>query len=315
LTTITLLRTVVIGAINWDINLFIKAFPRKGEEVAVERITRVPGGKAGNVVVAAARLLGPKQTAILGGLGKDSIASEHVRIFEEEGVVVSGLMFNPNAESGQAYIVIDEEGANIIHTHFGANATVRPEDLGEPVRHALISEARVITIMDPLFETALKLAQDAKRMSKIVAWAPGLKSAIGIQKAATMLRNVDYLVTNEFEMEYLTGKSNPDEAVARLLEVNSKMRMITTLGAKGCSMYSEGERMTTQALDVKSLGLSVVNTVGCGDAFIGAFVAAISEGLSNAEALRWGCCAGGLKATRRETRGSPSREMLLKYLT
>jgi len=60
--------------------------------------------------------------------------------------------------------------------------------------------------------------------------------------------------------------------------------------------------------------LKVVNTVGCGDAFLGAFVSALSEGLSDLDALRWGNCAGGLKATRFETRGSPSREMILKYL-
>ena len=63
-----MLKAVVIGAINWDINLFISNFPRKGEEVVVRQITRVPGGKAGNVAVAIARLLGPGQTAILGGL-------------------------------------------------------------------------------------------------------------------------------------------------------------------------------------------------------------------------------------------------------
>jgi len=81
----------VIGAVNWDVTLFVKKLPRAGEETAVERLTRVPGGKAGNVAVAAARLLGPNQAAILGSLGKDSIASEQVRIFHEEGVITTGL--------------------------------------------------------------------------------------------------------------------------------------------------------------------------------------------------------------------------------
>jgi len=134
-----LLKALVIGAINWDINLFVKEFPRGGEEVVVTRIARVPGGKAGNVAVAAARLLGRGRIALIGGLGKDSIASEHVRIFEQEGVVVSGLKFNENIESGQAYIVIDGKGENIIHTYFGANASVTPEDLNAPERRKLIS--------------------------------------------------------------------------------------------------------------------------------------------------------------------------------
>jgi len=55
--------------------------------------------------------------------------------------------------------------------------------------------------------------------------------------------------------------------------------------------------------------------VGCGDAFLGAFVASLSEGRSDEEALEWANCAAGLKATRPETRGSPDRMTLLKYLS
>ena len=119
-------RTVVIGAVNWDTTLFVKRFPQEGEEVVVKRITRVAGGKAGNTSVAAARLLGPGQAAILGGLGKDSIATEQVKTFEDEGVVTAGLKFCENAESGQAYITIDDKGANIIYKLSGANALITP---------------------------------------------------------------------------------------------------------------------------------------------------------------------------------------------
>jgi len=79
-------------------------------------------------------------------------------------------------------------------------------------------------------------------------------------------------------------------------------------------MYSAEKRNQLPNIDLAKAGLSVVNTVGCGDAFLGAFTAALSEGLSDLDALRWGNCAGGLKATRAETRGSPSREMLLRHL-
>jgi len=33
-----LIAVAVLGAINWDINLFVKRFPEVGEEVAVEKI-------------------------------------------------------------------------------------------------------------------------------------------------------------------------------------------------------------------------------------------------------------------------------------
>jgi len=64
------------------------------------------------------------------------------------------------------------------------------------------------------------------------------------------------------------------------------------------------------AVPLERLGLHVVNTVGCGDAFIGAFAAAKVEGMDDLEALRRGCSAGSFKATRTETRGGPTREEL-----
>jgi len=309
-----LVKTVVIGAINWDLNLFIDRFPRRGEEVVVRRITRVPGGKAGNAAVAAARLLGPNQAAILGGLGDDAVASDQVRIFKDEGVDVSGLRFVKETESGQAYIIIDAKGENIIHTYFGANAKISPDYLDDPIRRELIANSSVITIMDPPFETALKLAREAQKLDKVIVWDPGVKSRRGVKGSEEMLQNVDYVLANESEVAFLTGIKNRGAAVRKLMKTNRELRVVAKLGAKGSIMYSKTEQTVSQALDLKSLSMKAVNTVGCGDAFIGAFVAALSEGRSEREALNWGNVAGSLKATRAETRGSPNRETLLKYV-
>jgi ribokinase len=304
----------VIGAINWDINLFVETFPKPGEERVVKRITRVPGGKAGNTAVAAARLLGPNQVAMLGGLGNDSIATEQAKILKDEGVDVSGLKFSDKVESGQAYIVIDANGQNIIHTYSGANVAITPEDLDDPKRRSLISNSMIVTIINPPYETALKLASEAKRLKKVVAWDPGVKSELGIEKVKNLLEKIDYLVANEFEMTNLTGTTNYDKAAAKLIANNGQLKVVTKLGAKGCVMYSKKERIESPPLDLASLGMKVVNTVGCGDAFLGALVAALSEDRPDSEALRWGNCAGGLKATRAETRGSPDRKTLLRHL-
>ena len=57
---------------------------------------------------------------------------------------------------------------------------------------------------------------------------------------------------------------------------------------------------------LEKIGFEVINTVGCGDAFIGAFASAKVEGYDDIGAMRWGCAAGAYKATRIETRGSPT---------
>ena len=275
----------------------------------------MPGGKAGNVAVAAARLLGPAQVAILGSLGSDSVATEHVRKFQEEGVITSGLKFNQDMESGQAYIVIDGRGENIIFSFRGANSSIAPEDLDDPARRELISEASVVAIMDPPFETSVKLAKEAKRLGKIVAWDPGAKSERGITKVKGLLENVDYVAANKSEIANLTGTKISRKAARKLINFNPNLTAITKMGARGCTLHHGMKRIVCKGLDLKSRGLKPVNTVGCGDAFLGAFVAALSEGRSDREALEWGNCAAGLKATREETRGSPNRETLLKYLS
>ncbi|GAI35984.1 unnamed protein product [marine sediment metagenome] len=68
--------------------------------------------------------------------------------------------------------------------------------------------------------------------------------------------------------------------------------------------------MEVPALPLKDLGLHVVNTVGCGDVFVGAFAAYLALGASYKKSLIMASAAAGLNATRPETRGSPQRATL-----
>jgi ribokinase len=277
-------------------------------------MTDVPGGKAGNAAVAAARLLGKGRVAIFGALGNDTVANDHVRIFNEEGVVSSGLKFCPGLRSGQAYIAVDESGENVIYSYSGANSMLTPEDLDDPERRMLLSEAPVVALMNPPLETAVRLAAEAKKIGKRVAYDPAVRSEIGLDALQPVLSNVNYLFANESEMRNLTALTNPEDAVRTLMAKYPFLKVIQKLGERGSIMYDGGSKVFIGALNLKLLGMEILNTVGCGDSFFGAFVAALVEGLPDLEALRWGTCAAGLKATKRETRGSPDRETLLKYL-
>ena len=305
---------IVIGAINWDVILFVQRFPGAGEEAVVQQITEVPGGKGGNTAVAAARLLGTNRAVIFGALGNDSIASEQIRIFEQEGVVITGLKRTRDRRSGHAFIAVDQSGENKIYTHFGANATVTPDDLDDPTRRELISQAAIVTIMDPPLETAIKLAEIAKQFEKRVAFDPGVKSEMGSTSLQPVLKNTDFLISNESEIRHLTGTDDPVKAAEVLREDNPRLKVVAKLGAHGSIEFSSEGQVNCEPLDLHGLGMKVTNTVGCGDAFLGAFSAALSEDLSDIEALKWGSCAAGLKATKPETRGSPDREALVKYL-
>ncbi len=309
-----MVKICVAGAINWDINLFVERFPEIGEEVPVKQITRVPGGKAANVAVASARILGPGQAALIGCLGRDTIADHQIRVLEDEGVVVSGIKFSRDTESGQAYIIIDRDGRNVINTLFGANLKLLPEDLQSSEILNLLLESSVVTLIDPPIETIESAALLANEQNKTVVWDAGVRSVLGIERLGTVLKSLDYLVINQVEVKNLTGEKNPPEAWERLSKVNERLRLIVKLGERGCSLIGSDTVMIVPAVDLKELGLRVVNTVGCGDAFLGVFVAYKSQGLEDEKALERANLAGALKAAKPQTRGSPTREELERYL-
>lgn len=303
---------VCCGAINWDINLFMGRLPRTGEEVAVKEIQRVSGGTAANVSVAAARILGPSRVAFIGALGDDDIAKRQLEILREEGVETSGILRVLGEESGQAYITIGSNGENEIHTYFGANLKLTENRLKETGILKLIQESKVTVIMDPPLEVAEALAGLCAESGTIVIWDPGVYAELGLEALSPTLRNIDYFILNHLEFENLLGTSNP-VMVGNLLGAKKKrIKAIIKRGGEGCILRDDGSGTTVQvgAIPLDKLGLQVVNTVGCGDAFIGAFAAAKVEGRGDLEALRMGCAAGSFKATKMETRGGPTAEEL-----
>ena len=307
---------ICCGAINWDINLFMERLPRTGEEVPVREIQRVSGGTAANVAVAAARLLGPGRVAFIGALGEDPVAEQQISILDAEGVDFSGVLIVPGEESGQAYISIGADGANEIHTYFGANLRLKGEYFRDRERLDLIRQASVCVIMDPPMEAAEALAATCKRHGVTVMWDPGVYAEHGLETLLPTLRNTDYFILNHLEYENLLGTSDPKQVAERLDEHVRGVKAIIKHGAEGSTICldSTGATVSMDAVPLKELGLRVVNTVGCGDAFIGGFASAKVEGLDDIEALRHASAAGSFKATRKETRGGPTREELVELI-
>lgn len=307
---------ICCGAINWDINLFMERLPRTGEEIPVHEIQRVSGGTAANVSVAAARILGKNRVAFIGALGEDAIAEAQIKILKEEGVDPSGILLIPEEESGQAYISISSDGANEIHTYFGANLRITGKHMKDKERLELIKQAKVCVIMDPPIETAEKLAELCKRHGVKVIWDPGVYAEEGIDALLPTLRNVDYFILNHIEYENLLGTSEPKMVAEALTDRVHDIKAIIKHGAEGCIMCEDegGTIIQMEAVPLPELGMKVINTVGCGDAFIGGFASALVEGKTHIEALRQASAAGSFKATRIETRGGPTREELEKLI-
>jgi ribokinase len=299
-----------LGAINWDTTIFVERFADPGEEVPVQSVQDSPGGKGANAAVAAARILGPNCVAIIGALGVDEQSFRLRRSLRTEGVVDDGVVKTRGALSGRAYIVVDGRGNKSIHTLFGANKGLKSDHLQSRAAEKVLSRAQTVLIMDVPVPVALKAAKKAKETGASVVYSPGVHSAHGVQALEDVLRLTEVLVVDRSELSHLSGPRDSVEAAARLRGTFPGLAVVATLGPLGCVVALRGSLTVVPGVDLRDLGLKAVNSTGSGDAFLGAFVSYRMLGRGYLEAARFGNLAGALKATKSETRGSPTRAEL-----
>ncbi len=303
---------VVCGAINWDISCFVEHLPVPGEEVTIKHITRVSGGTGGNVAVAAARILGAKEVALIGTLGKDEIASRQIAALDAEGVITEGIQHITGEESGQAYILVDQTGQNVIASYLGANARLGLEHLNKAQVKQQLWECRGIVLTDPPLDVARELINLAKGRGVPLLWDPGILISPNWEALQSLAREAEVLFLNETEASALLGTAELNRSLQTLRELGFRNHIVLKLGAQGVVMLDSASSTLIEvpALPLKKLGLDVVNTVGCGDAFVGAFAAYHVLGADVQKSLIMASAAAGLNATKPETRGSPDRARL-----
>jgi ribokinase len=303
---------VVCGAINWDINCFVERLPVPGEEVIIKHITRVSGGTGGNIAVAAARILGAKEVALIGALGKDDIAHQQIAALETEGVITTGIKQIMGEESGQAYILVDQTGQNIIASHLGANARLGLKHLDEAQVKQQLQECQGIVLTDPPLEVAEELINLAKRRAVPLLWDPGILISQEREVLQSLAKEASVLFLNETEASALLGIEEVNTSLQKLKKLGFGNHAVLKLGAQGAAMLDSASGKVTEAsaLPLKKLGLNVISTVGCGDVFAGVFAAYHVMGSSLERSLIMASAAAGLNATRPETRGSPDRAAL-----
>ena len=90
----------------------------------------------------------------------------------------------------------------------------------------------------------------------------------------------------------MTGTEDPAEGVARLREPTGVETVVGTLGEEGSLIVGPDGEARVPAFEI-----DLVDTTGCGDAYVAGFIVAIANGW-DAEAAGWlGAAASGLVAT------------------
>jgi ribokinase len=307
-------KILVCGAINWDTMLFVDRFPNPGEEVRVMKVISVPGGKAANTAVAAVKILGANSVGIIGMLGVDDIAEKQIAILQNEGIDTSLIFRHDGMLSGQAYVIVDSKGENVILTHQTANFGIGLENVLRPEVLAAIDKSSTIIVIDPPLDVAGSLIKYARRAGKSVIWSPGLLTNYGLSAVQRYMTHVTYLILNQQEARSLTSMDDGVHACTEISNSVSGRNVVVTLGDKGCVLCTGRKSTLIPTLHLPSADLKIVSTVGAGDTFVGAFGAFKLKAFEDARALYLANIAAALKTAREETRASPTYEEIKRYV-
>jgi len=277
---------VVAGSINLDLVAYVDRLPRGGETLAGRTFSASAGGKGANQALAARRA--GAAVALVGAVGDDAFAAPALALLRRDGVDLCDVRVVPDP-TGVALIHVDATGENAITVVAGANATLVADDV--PAARLRAGDTLVMPLEIP-HATVAALALRARSAQMRVV----LNAAPAAPVPAATLACVDVLVVNEIEARTLAQAHGMPDAPAAFCRAAAERfggAVVVTLGAHGACAAHRGESLALPAPAV-----DVVDTVGAGDALIGALAAALDRGASLSDALREGLAAGSLACTR-----------------
>jgi ribokinase len=290
----------VIGNAAVDSVIQVERFPRPGETIVALGASEDLGGKGANQAVVAARCAAPVR--LVAPIGDDALGELIRSSLASEGVQTDGVTNSP-CGTDRCVITVDRHGENTILS--------------------LIDAARNF---DPIAETRIESWINAGDLVVMQGnLRPGVTRdclALTKSKGATTVLNpsptyatldydwtlVDLVLVNRGEVVELVG-GEAGEAVRGLCK-NGAGAVVLTLGADGAAFFSANDTFHVAAPQVIA-----IDTVGAGDVFCGALVAATAFGRAWKEALGAAIEAASISVTRKGVLASfPSREELAVIL-
>lgn len=280
----------VVGSINADLYLRLARLPQPGETIPGRDAAMRPGGKGANQAAAAARL--GAEVRFVGQVGNDSYAAQ-LRAALADCAVDTALLAGVSGPSGQAMILLQDDGENAIILVGGANQAWT--GLSSAAETAIRGSQAVLLqreIPDAINRTAAAVAHAAG--VPVVLDAGGSDAPLD----PGWLAQVAVLSPNETELARLTGVDTSTDAMvltaAQGLLAQGVGSVLVKLGARGSVLLEPGQSPVTFGV----FAADVVDTTGAGDCFTAAYSVALVEGRAPLERLRFAAAAAALCISR-----------------
>ncbi len=300
-------KVAILGIFVSDLAFSASRMPVVGETIIGSQFSQGPGGKGANQAVAAARA--GASTDFITKLGKDGFGDLAIETWKRDGIKahVRQLADYP---TGAAFIFLNEKtGENAIIVVPGAASTISIDTIEENA--TIIADADVfITQLEQPVPAAFRALEIARKAKTITIFNPAPAEPF----PDDFYELCDYITPNESEAAALCNieVNNVDDAkkAANILLEKGVGTALITLGATGALFHNHQVSELIPAINAGK----VVDTTGAGDAFNGAFAAAIASGKDPMAAVKFANIAAGIAVTRRGTAPAmPTRQEILAF--
>ncbi|MGC0332707.1 sugar/nucleoside kinase (ribokinase family) [Streptomyces sp. SAI-170] len=271
-------------------------------------IRLVPGGAGANVACWAAHW-GCAEVRMLGRVGADA-AAWHERELIADGVRPL-LVVDPEAPTGTVVCLVDSEASaeRTFLTDSGASLRLGPEDWSDALLDgvAWLHLSGYLLFSEPSRALVALAVRSARAQGVPVSLDPasaGFLKGLGVERFLALVEGVDVLLPSRDEASLLTGLADAGDAAA---ELSCRVPLVVAKqGATGALVARSG----TVCARVPAAPATPRDTTGAGDAFTGAFLAALLKGAGPEDAATEGTRAGaravervGGRPPRRPARG------------
>lgn len=293
-------KIIVIGSSNTDMVVRSERLPKPGETVLGGGFMMVGGGKGANQAVAVAKM--GHSVIFAAAVGTDIFGDEAVERYRHLGIDTSYIV-HKDTPSGIALIMVDSAAQNSISVALGANNELMLEDVMPALDTIEEGDIVLLQLEIPMATVEACVSVAAAKGARVI-----LNPAPAVKVSEQVLSKLYLITPNQTEAEILTGVEVKDTITARLaaeeLSRAGVHKVVVTMGSDGALLYEDGKSEIVPAHKVDA-----VDTTAAGDVYNGALCAALAEGMSLREALRFATKASAISVTRVGAQPSvPSRE-------
>ena len=287
--------------------------PSPGESVMGSGFAIYPGGKGGNQAVAAAQQ--GASTTIVAQVGDDTFGDELRKSLAAKHVDVSLLQTENTGTTGVSPVLMASAGEYASIVVPGASLSLTPVHL-ESASEVLRTCDVLMLQLEIALTTSTAAARIASSAGAIVIVTVAPAPAVPDVSRWEIWGSVNIVLVNRSEAEALSGfpVDGPASGVHAAIALKSLLgvaAVIVTLGPQGAALADgSGES------HIPGYGVTVLDTIGAGDAFAGAVGAALARGVELREAVHLGNAAGALAVGRKGAYdASPTLEETEQFAT